>query len=201
MRPRKCIGLTRPAPSKKLLQWGRGLAAAEMHDREQQPAEQGRASMGPRPCGRGNVLGVWALQRPRGCFNGAAALRPRKSRRHCPEARHFHRLQWGRGLAAAEMMNHRKHACSSLDASMGPRPCGRGNVVSIAMTRVERLASMGPRPCGRGNLGRRWQRSGQPGFNGAAALRPRKSEFPALLRATFPGFNGAAALRPRKCYV
>ena len=66
------------------------------------PGQVGRASMGPRPCGRGRraVDGR--------CLSCAAML------------------QWGHGLAAVD--GHTLHASMSraVIASMGPRPCGRG---------------------------------------------------------------------------
>ena len=58
-------------------------------------------------------------------------------------------------------------------ASMGPRPCGRGRPKAAPGSRKGRVASMGPRPCGRGrSTPARSRPAGQGSFNGATALRP-----------------------------
>ena len=138
--------------SGRSLQWGRGLAAAEMIVAGESASSPTIASMGPRPCGRGNVGSRgW----PSNCvlsFNGAAALRPRK----WPAS--YRRVDRPRSFNGAAALRPRKSLAGPVGialaatASMGPRPCGRGNDVWI-----------GPNP--RAIIG----------FNGAAALRPRKS--------------------------
>ena len=167
-------------PRLKKLQWGRGLAAAEMIDAQFGHALTGDASMGPRPCGRGN----------------AAWPHPARYTR-CP-------LQWGRGLAAVEITlpiwpavsttsgfngaaalrpwkcdPHRNRHAPRSAASMGPRPCGRGNRGPGGSAGLDGKASMGPRPCGRGKWwwSSRWWSSCSR-FNGAAALRPWKYPLP-----------------------
>ena len=76
------------------------------------------------------------------CFNGAAADRPRN----------------GRGPAQGD---------SRPDASMGPRPIGRGMIPDDNGLPVQLMASMGPRPIGRGMLsvqrGTRFGRSASMG--------------------------------------
>ena len=154
-----------------VLQWGHGLAAVD-----------------------GTHLAV-VPDEPT-CFNGATALRPWTVRgQHCVRGRE-QMLQWGHGLAAVDgsrtagpltqsrgfngatalrpWTEEPKSAIrQELEASMGPRPCGRGRAAAAAATPTSRcfngatalrpwtvppgrragrplLASMGPRPCGRG---------------------------------------------------
>ena len=112
-------------------------------------AEGTRASMGPRPDGRGTP--VFSIKGPRtgASFNGAAAGWPRNVWTPAPKARPSARLQWGRGRMAAERCKLR--SCrAQRPASMGPRPDGRGTVVVREPVRGAEDASMGPRPDGRG---------------------------------------------------
>ena len=136
---------------------------------------------------------------PPECVNGAAARRPRKVV-DVPTTR----------LARGE-------------ASMGPRPDGRGKPGHVVRWPGSILASMGPRPDGRGknqpasamaNRGRRrqwgrgqtaaescpgWQcRRPRAGVNGAAARRPRKVCGAGRNCPAGTSVNGAAARRPRK---
>ena len=136
--------------------------------------------MGPRPCGRGNMLPTLARRFVDGLvsFNGAAALRPRK----CSDpAKDRYALPQGFNGAAAL------------------RP--RKSVRPFATALPTGIASMGPWPCGRGNATDKPEVIGsQRGFNGAVALRPRKSRSSAIGdHRSRSRFNGAAALRPRKC--
>ena len=169
------------------------------HRRRRLASLMSRASMGPRLFSRGNVAswsitggvpadasmgprliqprksgdGGWIAYDP--CFNGAAALQPRKCRASRPSDRRGSSLQWGRGCSAAEI-----------------RPIGRG-------ASGESAASMGPRLFSRGNR-RSWRRRRRRhGFNGAAALQPRKSAIVVACHWSARRFNGAAALQPRKC--
>ena len=160
------------------------------------PDRAGRASMGPRPCGRG--------RRRRAAF-GVRTVR----------------LQWGHGLAAVDGPCFGQHLSCHERASMGPRPCGRGRGAPVevrpawyllqwghGLAAVDgksnvtpcgqltcfngatalrpwtacrqarravavRLASMGPRPCGRGRyIPAPFTAPMEQGFNGATALRP-----------------------------
>ena len=133
-------------------------------------------------------------------FNGAAAWWPRKAARATPTACTGGRLQWGRGLVAAEGSYGDGRLRALANASMGPRLGGRGRFAGIGayLAGVARfngaaawwprkggrrvpvrprlpIASMGPRLGGRGRMP--W-RSGPPWtlsrFNGAAAWWPRK---------------------------
>jgi hypothetical protein len=101
------------------------------------------ASMGPRPIGRGNSAS--RVTRRMACrrFNGAATNWSRKSD------------------TAARGFNGASGKCDSkrYQASMGPRPIGRGNTDSptaqwgliAGAIHWPEPASMGPRPIGRGN--------------------------------------------------
>src|SRR5579884_1577815 len=158
-----------------------------------------RASMGPRPIGRGNSPkpGRRAVQLVR--FNGAATDRSRKFK--------FSRATetwWiasmgprpiGRGNSPPPPPRARKRFFSfngaATDrsrkfeyrdlyelfgkASMGPRPIGRGNLAPHNPNKRKTAASMGPRPIGRGNAVDGPCRDWIPaGFNGAATDRSRK---------------------------
>ena len=57
--------------------------------------------------------------------------------------------QWGRGQTAAESAR-RRALCAHGEASMGPRPNGRGKTLYTVQIRATSPASMGPRPNGRG---------------------------------------------------
>ena len=86
------------------------------------------------------------------------------------------KLQWGRGLSAAEMTQDAVETLNHLSASMGPRSFSRGNEIGPAVELDEGTC-----------------------FNGAAAFQPRKSRIRvriAVQRAS--SFNGAAAFQPRK---
>ena len=198
------------------LQWGHGLAAVDGRGGRQ--ARLGRrASMGPRPCGRGRFSGFSA--QPPDC---PASMGPRP----CGRGRHEGDRRQG----------------SRDRASMGPRPCGRGRAASGSARRSRWCsfngatalrpwtgpnpkghsprprASMGPRPCGRGRLaegdqdgpivvlqwghglaavdGRNSPRTSVPRrrFNGATALRPWTERGVPLLEA-----RRCASMGPRPC--
>ena len=181
------------------LQWGHGLAAVEgwatprsdlawpysfngatalrpwkvmngPHGRAGPPC----ASMGPRPCGRGRMRDAeqeefdaelqWG--------HGLAAVEGDSAFPPVPTAMW---LQWGHGLAAVEGRHGRHEGSPARDASMGPRPCGRGRCPAA----TGRLPSTG---C----------------FNGATALRPWKGPNGHRSGGASPSFNGATALRPWK---
>ena len=89
----------------------------------------------------------WLLRR----FNGAAAFRPRKCGNYADNRDSYERLQWGRGLSAAEM----------LIGQLGFSTFG---------VRFNGAAAFRPRKWRCSFAGRR----GRPSFNGAAAFRPRK---------------------------
>ena len=133
------------------------------------------ASMGPRPCGRGRMSGAISGREARGQLqwgHGLAAVDGRRAQCHGQSGP---RLQWGHGLAAVDGGAVRLHrvlepqlqwghglaavdgppppparADSLLQASMGPRPCGRGRRAGRRHGDQGPRASMGPRPCGRG---------------------------------------------------
>src|SRR5260221_6058433 len=79
--------------------WDRGEAALN--------AACGRksfASMGPRSWDRGEALSARVTRWPRGCFNGAAVLGPRRDPRQRLYWVAHSSLQWGRGLGTAESL-------------------------------------------------------------------------------------------------
>ena len=107
-----------------------------------------RASMGPRPLGRGIRVG-------RGT---------RMTRREG--------LQWGHDLSVVESLTVRMSDQSLPIASMGPRPLGRGILLGGDRCGLGLAASMGPRPLGRGiPRSCRTPACARPSFNGATTSR------------------------------
>ena len=130
------------------LQWGRDLSVAEWSIRQRVSAMY-RASMGPRPFGRGMTRLEISISCPLRGFNGAATFRSRNvtfgdvkriSAKRFNGAATFRsrnveshgdgevsaaRLQWGRDLSVAEWQVAGPNAARAR-ASMGPRPFGRG---------------------------------------------------------------------------
>ena len=155
------------------LQWGHGLAAVD--GRSWRPARRGpcRASMGPRPCGRGRPHQARGVGRPRRASMGP---RPCGRGRRGPDAP-SRRMAW---------------------ASMGPRPCGRGRPGDPTgggrpRERFNGATALRPwtaRPS-------RPARATRLGFNGATALRPWTAPEPVSHQVLNQvRFNGATALRP-----
>src|SRR5581483_2915250 len=181
------------------LQWGRDHLVAETGTPRRKSWAPGRASMGPRPSGRGNLRRTACSRTPRGCFNGAATIWSRKpgrprwmsyerpcfngaatiwSRKRPPALRWAIRLttslQWGRDHLVAETRGGWPTSPGTQLASMGPRPSGRGN-----STGGDRWPGVRRLQWGRDHLVAetcpppRW--CPQPGrFNGAATIWSRK---------------------------
>ncbi len=135
--------------AKGILQWGRGIAAAESRDVPRDPAGHQVASMGPRHCCRGitdptNDIDIAA----------GASMGPR---------------HWCRGIRRRASPSPRQPGSFNGAAALLPRNPG------ALQRRAHRLAaSMGPRHCCRGirRHSQRWPWA-QQSFNGAAALLPR----------------------------
>ena len=106
-------------------QWGRGQTAAESGQAARAVRRRRRASMGPRPDGRGKT----STARESRTGPMGASMGPRPD---------------GRGKWWARSNPHRT------DASMGPRPDGRGKDKPALSGWIDEVASMGPRPDGRG---------------------------------------------------
>ena len=110
-----------------MLQWGLDLPVEETRPAGTTRAHLDRASMGPRPSGRGNTLGSVRLSPHVRSFNGASTFRSRKHPSALPRFASRARLQWGLDLPVEET-RHRAVASEVVAAaSMGPRPSGRGN--------------------------------------------------------------------------
>ena len=156
------------------------------------------ASMGPRPDGRGKRCAPPVRLNSTRSVNGAAARRPRKGRHRRPAHNGLASRQWGRGQTAAESWISCSTVCrrNRVNGAAARRP--RKGL--CAWRRHSALqASMGPRPDGRGKLARRAAAGPEFCVNGAAARRPRKVPISQpLKRCGFTGVNGAAARRPRK---
>src|SRR6266540_2371100 len=179
-RPRgrgNCHRCSAPRPRPARLQLGLDLAVEETVARGVGDDPRGPASIGPRPRGRGNdVQGVrspsWT-----GRFNWASTSRSRKPRgRRRSASRRTRCFNWA-STSRSRKRTHRPPWAQLMDeASIGPRPRGRGNAVlrlrfcggqsllqlgldlAVEETRSVRrggqrlcVASIGPRPRGRGN--------------------------------------------------
>ena len=107
------------------------------------------ASMGPRPFGRGRRSTTAAIMTARRGVNGAATVWPRKAWRARSSSSSSSCVNgaatvWPRkGLGRLPLVG-------AADASMGPRPFGRGRRPQIEAIHADLVASMGPRPFGRG---------------------------------------------------
>ncbi len=159
------------------LQWGRGCYAAETRRRPEMLSVcrlsfNGAAAVTPRR--RRTTIGPGQYKAR---FNGAAAVTPRRRWWNFdladPPAIV---LQWGRGCYAAETPESVAGSEEAGEASMGPRLLRRGDPPSGACAlRISR------------------------GFNGAAAVTPRRQRVNPRMRQRLPGrFNGAAAVTPRR---
>src|SRR5579885_1148090 len=96
-----------------------------------------RASMGPRPIGRGNAGERGASAAPReasmgprpiGRGNSCGSRVPREGQT---------RLQWGRDRSVAEIRAGAHATDRGRRASMGPRPIGRGNCLLLLVELLE----------------------------------------------------------------
>ena len=187
-------------PPAEGLQWGRDLSVAEGAGSRQPKAAGNRASMGPRPFGRGRLLPAPTLPE-----RLAASMGPRPFGRGRPVRRRPGARAPRRFNGAATFQSRKDDPCPPGmhpgGASMGPRPCGRGRLVKL-FCRRERLSLL---QWGRdlsvaeGGARDRTGR-GPASFNGAATFRSRKvgryhDIDPALVR-----FNGAATFRSRKAF-
>ena len=163
-------------PAGRPLQWGRDLSVAEGRRRPQPVDAKRRASMGPRPFGRGRKVEYHRHRRNQGASMGP---RPFGRGRHVRAAADLARrlLQWGRDLSVAEGSRgspaissanlgfngaatfrsrkggSRRPTYLTSAASMGPRPFGRGRHIGDFCALADYNASMGPRPFGRGRVG------------------------------------------------
>src|SRR5579883_1115431 len=203
-----------------------GAASARSRKSEGYDRLRGRnvASMGPRARARGNGTRRRCRNSQKFSFNGAASARSRKCPR-LPSQPAYHRLQWGRERALAEMVRDEERRLKGKELQWG-RERALAEIEQLSDIRARlRGASMGPRARARGNpwtvgtgLGTvllQWGReralaeippatSPPPpdeGFNGAASARSRKLPRAHQPRQVRHGFNGAASARSRKCGV
>ena len=175
------------------LQWGRDQLVAEIVGTSHWRNEKTKASMGPRPIGRGNQDPL-----PRRDRIPLASMGPRPI---------------GRGNPALPRILPQERP-----ASMGPRPIGRGNHYSAKQCSRYRPASMGPRPIGRGNIIHsvimrtgslllQWGRdqlvaeiapaSSRPGDAGRASMGPRPIGRGNHRKETLHGSHCHASMGPR----
>jgi len=143
--------LKRAFKQTELLQWGRDQLVAEIGLFRAGSFPNAQASMGPRPIGRGNACSYRIRKSLSRCFNGAATNWSRKcdipptghtaiwcfngaatnwSRKYTSTRVNWQKLeqlQWGRDQLVAEIVICTVHWTERFEASMGPRPIGRGN--------------------------------------------------------------------------
>ena len=100
--------------------------AAEGHGVGHDLAGHGPASMGPRPDGRGRLTKMGSGCARAASVNGAAAGWPRKAGERLADFIFWAERQWGRGRMAAEGVLLHDVLVRRGEASMGPRPDGRG---------------------------------------------------------------------------
>ena len=148
-RSRKVVWRVLATPHDLALQWGRDLSVAEgfqpsglswWHDtlqwgRDLSVAEGCRTRRTARPCSGFNGAATFRSRKDYGSvvggvghpsFNGAATFRSRKVTLLVIAAGLFLVLQWGRDLSVAEGRGPRRQRRRGPQASMGPRPFGRG---------------------------------------------------------------------------
>ena len=221
-RTRRLVEFKQPGEVPTPLQWGRAQEDAETTStaetditifklqwgRAQEDAETGRAggvlqipelaSMGPRPRGRGDPI---PRRRPGAgiSFNGAAPKRTRRPLEVLAVWSMARSLQWGRAQEDAETGYVNRPGGPVHQASMGPRPRGRGDSRSSVTTAgfawlqwgraqedAETFTSGSATACP-------WRR-----FNGAAPKRTRRRGDGIRPAPRNPSFNGAAPKRTRR---
>ena len=136
----------------------------------------GSASMGPRPFGRGRPSESQAEYYRLAGFNGAATFRSRKASatRVCRYGSAG--LQWGRDLSVAEGRDCEEHIAPVMPLQWGRDLSVAEGRSSRAPGRCHVDASMGPRPFGRGRTSGCARSTRSRGcFNGAATFRSRKA--------------------------
>ena len=160
-----------------LRQWGRDRMAAEGRRRRSWCRESRRASMGPRPDGRGRLLIPAGLGQPDG-----ASMGPRPDGRGRDARRHAYGIglwlrQWGRDRMAAEG--------TAPDAAPMPSPIrrqwGRDRMAAEGSSRSKSSSPMITRQWGRDRMAAEgfWRLQNLPppaaSVNGAATGWPRKA--------------------------
>jgi len=156
------------------LQWGRGCSAAERSSRRPN-RERDTARQWGRGCSAAERPPAPAPPGSPAGFNGAAAVQPRKVRRDGSKTVTGDLLQWGRGCSAAERGLGLSGWCLTTCRLQWGRGCSA----------AERAFSADSLPACKG-------------FNGAAAVQPRKVTQGLLCPVLRHRFNGAAAVQPRK---
>ncbi len=146
------IERARKLPALPALQWGHGSEAVEDPARGPLAAIQRPASMGPRLGSRGRPKLSKHWPRNSGCFNGATARKPWKTRNQVP------------GRAGVKSFN------GATARKPWKTRSGRPNYVAGV------VASMGPRLGSRGrHVHARGGRDARKRFNGATARKPWKT--------------------------
>src|SRR6266542_1528398 len=111
------------------LQWSHGQTTVEDVLCQKEVREFLTASMEPRPNDRGRRRRTsWRPAEP-GCFNGATANRPWKTRSLRQFSTHSPRLQWSHGQSTVEDGSQKPYLFPANGASMEPRPIDRGRPV------------------------------------------------------------------------
>ncbi len=132
-----------------MLQWGRGVEAAEIEKQHAVICRYVAASMGPRRRSRGN-RGKRFRQVKQALLQWGRGVEAAEIADDLSDWAPPGMLQWGRGVEAAEIRPSQP-ADRRDDASMGPRRRSRGNLHWLAHADETLPASMGPRRRSRGN--------------------------------------------------
>ena len=157
------------------------------------------ASMGPRPFGRGRSEISELTGTIEALLQWGRDLSVAEGGLSATSLSIGSRLQWGRDLSVAEGETPDGAYRAGQNASMGPRPFGRGRRKAARGGIPKRPASMGPRPFGRGRISVTRGATTTAGLQWGRDLSVAEGRPPAL--DNNPGtfcFNGAATFRSRK---
>ena len=196
-RPRKGVQALPPLPRVARRQWGRGQTAAERRPAGHRVRGGARASMGPRPDGRGKTGRGRQGDRQRG-----ASMGPRPDGRGKPDnarkGRKRGRASMGPRPDGRGKLRRGLDDDSACLASMGPRPDGRGKTDGNAYILALHPASMGPRPDGRGKAAPLRAFGPPPPRQWGRGQTAAESMSSTAITTAAVSVNGAAARRPRK---
>ncbi len=224
VKPRKTVRAAEANTPGGRLQWSRGGEAAEdvtldgktdlFHELQWSRGGEAAEDAFAGGCGPANAGG----------FNGAAAVKPRKTSLSAASSGATRSLQWSRGGEAAEDAGTKEAAKvrkirlqwsrggeaaeDAQTAAWAPRPL-RGFNGAAAVKPRKTFGSTAPADV---TSMLQWSRGGEAaedststarttgsgGFNGAAAVKPRKTSRRRCRGRRARGFNGAAAVKPRK---
>ena len=151
--------------------------------------------MGPRPKARKNATASPLRCRRLRCFNGAAPEGAEERELFGRGAARDLRLQWGRARRRGRTYSVFAESISIADASMGPRPKARKNVIHPLFLLHFTAASMGPRPKARKNLSSVATVTGSDGLQWGRARRRGRTQPTSSTPTTFSTLQWGRARR------